>query len=266
MFGDIDPRALEIYGKAVQAAKGLHRLAYRAEVGPYPERKAGGDARVRYFRVQLDFDGALRGSPARLRAEHHDGKELDAKVVESLVIGERDAVRITPATTSVVRTKTWHTVGGFAFGALPEWIFTVRVHADPLATEWGGATRIVGARFFGTERFDGVACDVIGIERENDIGSRLDLHGGTRIPKQIGRVRELLAIAQGDRLPRSVSLVDLGAVGAEPPADLRDADVLRLTEVKAEGAFEADTFSTATPSGFRCNEAGAEQSAEKPKP
>lgn len=246
----LDPHALEVYAHAVQAAKGLKRFEYRASVTDRGARRddAGADKPdpkdATGFLVRIDFEGASEAmrratslppaSVARMRVER-----LAPAAVETLVVGAEHATVIPAAGDSgrrTVRRADWAEVGKPFFGALPDWIFFVRVHADPLATEWGGATRIVEARFFGVERFDGVDCDVVGIERECDIGSRVRLDGVRADPTQVSRVRELLAIGQADHLPRSISVLDLGAAGVMPDS----VRVLRLTELRADEAVAGD--------------------------
>lgn len=245
----LDPRALEVYAKAVRAAKDLKQLEYsasvternaeRAESGRPAAKDSTGDKAA--YLVRIDFGGASKAMPmaARMRVERRAPGP-----VEALVVGESDAVFI-PESGARTRSTEWAQVGKPFFGALPDWVFFVRLHADPLATEWGGATRIVVARFFGVQRFDGVDCEVIGIEREQDIGSRRPLVDGRQspveTPTQVSRVRELLAIGQADHLPRSIAVMDLGASNTLPER----VRVLELTGVRIDGAVAPDSYSTA---------------------
>ena len=258
-----DPRALEMYGQAVAAAKALKQLEYDAVVAGGPGTK---DASVAH--VQIEFEGRSKAMAmvGGMRIERLD--KAGGQPVETLVVGTEDAVFLRHGPRTVARAASWATIGGSCFASVPDWILSVRLHGDFLSTKWGAATRLASARHLGVRELDGQLCDLVAIEREYDIGSTIKRLGKDvsrdpdAVPEHIGRVREWLAIGQRDHLPRAITVRD---APVEPGAS-DDSPALVLQRLTADQGIEAQRFATVSPAGYAVQSPAAPHAGAAPKP
>jgi thiol-disulfide isomerase/thioredoxin len=263
----IDAKAKAILDKAVAAARALKRIEYTS-VTEMKGATVPGEAMPAGFgkphRVSVDFVSAGAAAPfaGRMRFDRLDGDAVTA----SLVIGDKDAVLLTHGEKTFSRSDEWPSLGMDFMTEMPQWIVEARSDSpDGAEGETGGivmpASKVVSARYFGVEKLDGVDCEVIGLVREIDLGEMAvaggvdggDAEGGELDagdampagPTKI-RIRELLAVAQADSLPRRVAMVP------EMPGMPEDFEppVMKMSAVKIDPEFPADRFATAAPEGF----------------
>ncbi|MCE2881931.1 MAG: TlpA family protein disulfide reductase [Planctomycetaceae bacterium] len=274
----IDETAKAVLDRATAAAKALKgiELVSTTSIKGDPAALQGLPANFgKPHRVSIVFQSKDE-KHGRLSVAQLDGESVVRAMVEVRRDGGSDAILVDYAGKTFARADSMFEVGMDFLGELPIWIFDARAEGPEPAVQSGlpmsGPSKLVAAKMFGVEKINGEECDVIGLVREIDLGmgGMIEMEGdgaaepGAPEMKETLRIKQLLAIARVDSLPRRMSMMP------EMPGMPEDFEppLTEYTAVKVNPEFPVDRFSTAAPEGFKETEAEQRMpgmAAEAPK-
>jgi len=257
----IDETAKAVLDRATAAAKALKgiELVSTTSIKGDPAALQGLPANFgKPHRVSIVFQSKDE-KHGRLSVAQLDGESVVRAMVEVRRDGGSDAILVDYAGKTFARADSMFEVGMDFLGELPIWIFDARAEGPEPAVQSGlpmsGPSKLVAAKMFGVEKINGEECDVIGLVREIDLGmgGMIEMEGdgaaepGAPEMKETLRIKQLLAIARVDSLPRRMSMMP------EMPGMPEDFEppLTEYTAVKVNPEFPVDRFSTTAPEGFK---------------
>ena len=142
---------------------------------------------------------------------------------------------------------------------LPQWHLESRMDLAARGAPPEQIPQIVGLTVVGTDKLDGVDCDVIQAVRTMKLEGMED-DDGKPLPAEEMRITEIIAIAKTDSLPRRVAS-KTEIPGEEAMVGMNTTTL--FTAVKADPAMDEKTFSTAAPAGYKKSEVAADQGEDQ---
>ncbi|NBQ14330.1 MAG: TlpA family protein disulfide reductase [Proteobacteria bacterium] len=256
----IDPKAKALHDKCldtVKKLKGIDMVTDMKFEGMDPAMLPPGIGGMNH--VILDFKSD--GGPAPFGRFVLEGMK-DGKQVSRFAYNGTGSVMVDDsAKTFTEGGKEWFQLLGQRAANLPQWHIESRMDLAALGAPPEQIPQLVGLSVVGTEKLDGVDCDVIQVVRTLKLEGMEDENGNPAAAKEM-RITETIAIAKTDSLPRRV------ASKTEVPGDeamgAMNSTAL-FTAVKLDPAMDEKTFSTAAPAGYKKAEASdADDEAQGP--
>jgi len=235
----IDEKAKAIYDAGIAAVAKLGAIDFMGEVSQEA-------VETKKYAVTLDFGDRANITPKRLRISCVDG----GKPLTTLMTDGATSFRLDfKASTYMQAGGDWMSFGGGEQGALPMWMFEARSNAAASPEESAEAPKLVAATLVGTEKLDGVDCDVVKIVHALEIQVFDEAPAEGKEPKptiNVVRLIDTLALSQKDHLPRRIvqEAVEQSGKMAMPPR------TTLLTVVRADPKLAPDQFTMTPPANF----------------
>ena len=254
----IDPKAKALHDKCldtVKKLKGIDMVTDMKFEGMDPAMLPPGIGGTNHVIIDFKPDGG----PAPFGRFVLEGMK-DGKQTSRFAYNGTGAVMVDDtAKTYMEGGKEWFQLLGQRAANLPQWHIESRMDLAALGAPPEQIPQLVGLTVIGTDKLDGVDCDVIQAVRTMKLEGMED-DDGKPLPAKEMRITETIAIAKTDSLPRRVgSKTEIPgdeAMGAMNSTTL-------FTAVKADPAMDEKTFSTAAPAGYKKSEAAADQDEDQ---
>ncbi len=251
----IDAKAAAIYERGIEAVRSLRSLEMMSQTKIEGMEEMAGmlppgfDAKHRVVFRANAADAAMTQVGGAIRIEQLD----DAGVVNLAVIDETaatSALLVDPRakTYSAVSGDEWAMVAGVKLIAMPNWFVEQRLRGRPEAEAMYGQAKVVSAAVDGVVTLDGVECDVVKVVREFKMSAGGGIEGTEDAADITMRLKETIAFARADGLPRSITMMpEMEEMEGMPEFPM---PVTLLTGVKVNPEVDAALVSTAAPEGF----------------
>ena len=255
----IDPKAKALHDKCldtVKKLKGIDMVTDMKFEGMDPAMLPPGIGGTNHVIIDFKPDGG----PAPFGRFVLEGMK-DGKQISRFAYNGTGAVMVDDsAKTYMEGGKEWFQLLGQRAANLPQWHIESRMDLAALGAPPEQIPQLVGLSVVGTEKLDGVDCDVIQAVRTMKLEGMED-DDGKPLPAKEMRITETIAIAKTDSLPRRV-----GSKTEIPGEDAMGAmnSITLFTAVKADPMMDEKTFSTTAPAGYKKSEAPAGEDEQGP--